>query len=242
MKEPHKSLAECKDEVAEKHGFENWRDLLIKFQGTDRVIIREQFDGMIDEAYELHASQFIKKDETEETPGELPSYIFESDEQERIAGYIKWCAKQKKEVVSSDVEQAAKDYADKQAFNYSDSPEQIKEQLINAYLAGNQSTQQPATINWLTDDEIETHFPIHSITAKKMQILLKERVNCVDLVGFVNWTNDIGKCDYYPTYEYVKDDDPIFVNWCNRFNEEDMITTEQLLQIYLTPKTNPNGS
>lgn len=60
----HKTLAECKDEVAEKHGFENWCDLLIKFQGTDRVIIREQFDGMIDEAAELYASQFIKKDET----------------------------------------------------------------------------------------------------------------------------------------------------------------------------------
>lgn len=51
-------------------------------------------------------------------------------------------------------------------------------------------------------------------------------------VGFSEWTNDLGKCDYYPSYEDVLNDNPVFKIWINRHNETDKKSTSELIELY----------
>lgn len=97
-----------------------------------------------------------------------------------------------------------------------------------------QSTQQPS-MPWLTDSALQEMFKNfdagYSIGAQMLQDKLKERVNCVDPVELLQWLTDEDS-----PYVILYGDEKRFCT-----NEIEGLSSEELLEIYLTPKTKDNG-
>lgn len=201
----HKTLAECKDEISRNYGFKDWSTFLLSFNGKFTTIRPKTFDEAIDKAYELHASQFVSplidiKDIDPEIGAAFNEFSKQNrrrtPKRERESQFIK-----KDETISDkqivDEIKLITDWPD-----VHDGPQNITVNTAIKLVRKWQSTQQPATINFFSDDAeklriVAKSFDVADLTAKGhlndnevqtdlrriadlIEKQLKDRVNCVD--------------------------------------------------------------
>lgn len=245
MTQPHKTLAECKDEVARKYQrlvekkYVDWNEMEAVLWNEGSEASRYTLMQRINEAYELHASQLIKKGESinlKAISNKVDS-VLENSTHDELKSFVS----KKNETVSSDVEQAAQDSAGGLT-NEGTTFERYEH--IEGFKSGAkwQSKQQPATINFLSEEEIRGIATKHSViylakfgaaydALNELQDKLKERVNCVDPMEFIQWAAN----NQFTMRENVWTSTKIHYSGC-------AYAPEQLLELYIDYlKTNPNG-
>lgn len=208
MSDKHKTLAECRNEIAVKYNFDNWENFSEHCWENRH---KNTLGNAIDEAFELYASEENRK---------------QSDP------------------VSGDVE--TMDAAFDRDYPDDDDADQFVGSLYDVYKKAWESclqSQQPVSIQWLSDDEIDLKADniSHSMMSmaesiwvpegfnrgsKWAQTELRKRVNAVDIIEFKNWCDKLSRFHNPECYDYYKSTDSYVVK-----------SNNELLQIYLTSKT-----
>jgi hypothetical protein len=230
-----KTLTECKNQVLENHNWSKgmtWIDF-IEVCKKDNLWI--SFEEMSDEAVELYAGdENRKKDEPKQSDVELAKSILSKGNQ-------CW--------ISEDIEMI-------------DETSHIAwADILKAMFEFNKQSQQPVSIQWLSDEEMQKQInwrytdgsgfgnnlpeSVHFITgAKWLQSELQKRVNSVDPVEFLEWTEK----RMWTKWENIPGGFKIQTGWYNTHNYEAMknpLTGQELLQKYiehLTSKPQSNGN